>query len=161
MVDLAGDCLHLAVDAFFLLVQLGGNRVEAIAQGLGNGQYQLARGVVAGVGRRRLQCGEEAVQGRTDTGGLIGQQLVHRTDLVQISLGVEVQRRGGLQLGVKKLVIHPAHIRQRGAGADKDPADPGHAVGRLHGLLTRVSRGLGVGNVVTQGRKRSLSRIES
>ena len=161
LIDLAGDGLQLAVDAFFLFVQFGRNRVEAVAQSLGNGQDQLARGVVAGVGRRRLQRGEEAVQGRTDTGGLVGQQLVHRTDLVQVGLGIKIQRRGGLQLGIEELVIHPAYIRQRSAGADEHPTGRGHAIGGLHGLLTRVSRGLGVGNVVTQGRKRSLSRIES
>ena len=48
LVDHRGEGVQLAVDALVLLVELGRNRVEAVAQGLRTGQQQLPRGHITG-----------------------------------------------------------------------------------------------------------------
>lgn len=53
--------------------------------------------------RSALQRGEEVAERGGNAGAFIRQQFVDRADLVQIGLGVAIERRGGLQLGVREV----------------------------------------------------------
>ena len=160
LVDHRGEGVQLAVDALVLLVELGRNGVEAVAQGLRTGQQQLPRGHITGRRGGSLQRAEKAAQGRRYARVFIRQQFVDRADLVEISLGIAIERGGGLQLGVEVGVVHAAHVGQGGAGADKHPAHLLRRGAALDDLLTRIARGIGVGNVVADCRQCALTGVE-
>ncbi|MNV27172.1 hypothetical protein D3C71_1183120 [compost metagenome] len=135
LVDLICHVRQVAVDVRILRVQLAGHGVEAIAQGLGIAEQQLAGGVVAGFGIDVLYRGEEFGQGTIETGATVGQQGIEWRDLPKVRGRITVERRRGLQLRVEVAVVYPAHIGQRRAGADVDVAVLNRPLGALHGLL--------------------------
>ena len=161
LVDLPRQRIKLGVDHLVLLAQLGGHRIEAVAQGLRLGQQQLPRGDITGLGRCGLQGREECGKDRADTGVAVGQQLVDAGDLVLEGDRVGLQRGGGLQLVVQVGTIDAAHIRQRGTGPQEPRTDIVRRARCLNRLLPRIATGSGVGDVVTGYRQCRLAGAQA
>ncbi|MNY11136.1 hypothetical protein D3C86_1441480 [compost metagenome] len=136
LIDLVSYRGQLTVDAFVLLLHLRRQGVEAVAQRLRIGQQQLPPGGVARRPGRRLHRGKETAQYRADPGGLVGEQLVQRAYLLEVGVGIVIQRGAGLQLVIEISVIDPTHIGQGRTATDKHATAQVRGITALNGLLT-------------------------
>ncbi|MCY1406568.1 hypothetical protein D9M71_218380 [compost metagenome] len=161
LIDLLGHDREVVVDAVVLFLELAGNRVEAIAQGLRAGNEQLPGSIFGRPRRHPLQGREEALQRTGDTGAAVAEQLVDLGNLVQEGGGVAVQGGTGLQLAIEKSVVDPAHVGQGGTGTDEHLAILQRGLGALDILLARVAGDVGIGNVVARGVQARLARPQS
>ncbi|MNZ30506.1 hypothetical protein D3C78_477780 [compost metagenome] len=160
-VDLAGQGAELLIDQAVLLVQLVVQGIERLRQPLRLGQQRFAALGGGRVGGRGLQCGEELLQRRADTGGGVGKQ---RIELLDLSLeGIQLVALTGRRayLGGEEVAGQPAHVGHLGAGADIAIAGELRNGGFLHCLLPRITRGVDVGDVVAGGGQRGLGGAQA
>lgn len=148
MVDLRSQRAQLLVDQAVLLVQLVIEGIEGLAQPLGLGKHCLARFGRGGIVGGGLQCGEEALHGRADAGGGVGQQAVELLDLATECAQLAVLAGGVAQLAGEEVTGQAAHVDDLAARAHVAGTAELRDLGLLDGILAAVARRLDVGDVV-------------